>query len=125
MVRVRIPRMLMVRVRGESMLPRVRAGDIILCVDRPGVEVGSVVIVPAPTESGWSKPTKRCSVMIKRIASVGHGEVDLRGDNKARSWDSQTLGPCPSAYILGTAVFVIRHGIPRPVPRIIPHRSHG
>ena len=67
-----------VEVRGRSMAPTLRPGDRLL-VGRlhRSPRVGEVVLAPDPRE-----PRRE---LVKRVAGVGPGGIDLRGDNVAAS----------------------------------------
>jgi nickel-type superoxide dismutase maturation protease len=85
-------------VTGESMLPAVHPGDRLLVVGPWPPRPGHVVAVPDPR-----RPADR--VLVKRVASVDGGVVDLRGDNDGASTDSRHFGPVPARTILGRAVY--------------------
>jgi hypothetical protein len=77
-------RVLAVRVAGESMLPALRSGDLLLV--RPGARVGDIVVARHPGEPG--------RLIVKRAA--GHG-----ADGRQDSWD---FGAVPDALVVGRAV---------------------
>ena len=72
-----------VEVRGGSMAPTLRPGDRLL-VARVGVpRIGEVVLAADPRDSRRE--------LIKRVAAIGPGGVELRGDGRA-STDGRTFG---------------------------------
>lgn len=73
-------------VRGDSMLPRLWPGDVLVTV--PAVlplRLGQVVVARDPADPGHR--------VVKRVTGVGDDRVVLRGDNPGRSTDSRTWGP--------------------------------
>ncbi len=71
-----------VEVRGRSMAPTLRPGDRLL-VGRlhRSPRVGEVVLAPDPRE-----PRRE---LVKRVAGVGPGGIELRGDNVPASTDAR------------------------------------
>ncbi len=70
------------RVTGDSMLPTLTAGHIIIGVTRfKAVRIGDVVVI---RHQGLEK--------IKRIQQVRDGQVYLVGDNPTHSTDSRSFG---------------------------------
>jgi nickel-type superoxide dismutase maturation protease len=49
-------------------------------------------------------------VLVKRVAGLGEGWVDVRGDNAAASTDSRDFGPVPRASVRGLVPY--RYGPP-------------
>lgn len=91
-------RLFPVKVRGQSMLPTLRPGDL-LAVSRPRrpLPVGSVVVVRLP---GGAEA-------VKRLASIlPDGSIEVTGDNPPRSTDSRTLGAVSIDDVIGIAQFV-------------------
>jgi signal peptidase I len=73
-------------VRGRSMAPALRPGDR-LVVARARPRPGDVVLAADPR-----RPRRE---LIKRVRSISHGRVDLRGDNPAASTDARAFGTVP------------------------------
>jgi signal peptidase I len=89
-------------VRGESMLPALRAGERVLfdrlayVIERP--RRGDIVLARHPSRPGFQ--------IIKRVAEqegLGPGEFWLLGDNADESTDSRTLGPFGREQIVARA----------------------
>ena len=77
-----------VEVRGHSMSPALLPGDRLLAVrtGRPP-RPGDVVLALDPRDASRE--------LVKRVASVEGGEVELRGDDPRHSTDSHAFGPLP------------------------------
>lgn len=86
-----------VLVRGPSMVPALRAGDVLLVRWRPpfaSLRPGDVVVVELP-----SRP-----LGIKRVAEVRADGVVVEGDNRYGSTDSRELGPLPRGAVRARAL---------------------
>ena len=71
-----------VEVRGRSMAPMLLPGDRLLVVrTHHAPRTGDVVLAPDPLEPGRE--------LVKRVAGVGPGGMELRGDNVAASTDAR------------------------------------
>ena len=71
-----------VEVRGRSMAPALNPGDRLLVVRmRRAPRIGEVVLAPDPRE-----PRRE---LVKRVAGVTPGGIQLRGDNVAASTDAR------------------------------------
>lgn len=82
-----------VRVRGPSMAPALRDGDIVLIRRSADATVGAVVLVR------WASRPQQLSV--KRVVRRDGAGWFVAGDNPAGSTDSRQLGP---AEVLGVVV---------------------
>jgi phage repressor protein C with HTH and peptisase S24 domain len=82
-----------VEVAGDSMFPTLRAGDRLLVLRWPRrlLRPGHLVAVDTPERA-----------VVKRIAAVTRGRVDLRGDNAGASTDYPDT---PLAAVLGRVVY--------------------
>ena len=82
---------------GNSMLPTLKDGEVVL-VDRTAeIEVGDIVVARHPVE--------QTSELIKRIARINeHGHYFLVGDNLEDSNDSRHFGAVTREYITGKVV---------------------
>jgi nickel-type superoxide dismutase maturation protease len=84
-------------VEGNSMLPLLKNGDLVLVAKDAEVKVGDIVIAKHPLE--------RNSELIKRIERINeHGHYFLVGDNLAESNDSRHFGAVAKEYIKGKVV---------------------
>ena len=71
-----------IRVRGPSMAPTLRDGDVVLARNRRTPRTGDVVVVTWASRPG--------QLSIKRVIRDGW---HVEGDNTAASTDSRDLGP--------------------------------
>ena len=83
------PRLLLRRVMGDSMLPTLRPGNIIVGIWPRYIRPGDVVIV---RHEGLDK--------VKRVKDLVGDRVYLVGDNATNSTDSRDFGWLESRYIL-------------------------
>jgi nickel-type superoxide dismutase maturation protease len=84
-------------VQGDSMLPHLWPGDVLVTVPallplRPG----QVVVARDPADPGH--------LVVKRVTGVGDGRVVLRGDHPDRSTDSRTWGAVPRRLVRRVAL---------------------
>jgi len=86
-----------VEVAGQSMSPTLLPGDRLLVIRGRRARPGDLVTVPDPRTPG--------RVVVKRVATVGAGTVEVRGDNPAASTDSRIFGPVLAASIGGRVVY--------------------
>ncbi|MEO8042888.1 MAG: nickel-type superoxide dismutase maturation protease [Acidobacteriota bacterium] len=85
------------RVQGDSMLPTLRDGEVVLISPKASVEPGDIVLA--------KHPYKQSVKMLKRVAAIDDsGRYSLVGDNAGESTDSRTFGTLPVAHIEGKAV---------------------
>jgi nickel-type superoxide dismutase maturation protease len=74
-----------IRVRGPSMAPTLRDGDVILARNRRAPRTGDVVVVTWVTRPG--------QLSIKRATRQDEPGWHVEGDNSTASTDSRDLGP--------------------------------
>jgi signal peptidase I len=95
----------LVRVRGLSMRPTLREGDLVLTIPLPPVGEDAPVhglawrvrqrLVRPGALVVLSEPTDRTHLIIKRATTVTHEGVDVIGDDPGWSIDSRTFGTVP------------------------------
>lgn len=84
------------QVAGDSMLPALKAGDLVLINPSAALEVGDIVVA--------RHPFKKSVKIIKRIAEILPGErYILLSDNPADGADSRSFGAIAAKDILGKA----------------------
>jgi nickel-type superoxide dismutase maturation protease len=83
----------LVEVRGRSMEPTLRPGDRLLTVPArtAWLRPGRVVVVGDPGDADH--------LAVKRVASLGRGQVAVLGDHPEASTDSRTWGALPVAAV--------------------------
>lgn len=99
-----------VRIQGESMIPSLAPGDVVLVWIGPGIPhratVGSVVIARVPSQNGVGE-----ELVVKRVAAVEMSGDTSRwvivGDNAGASRDSHNYGPVTAARLVGVVWFRI------------------
>ncbi|MEU8030361.1 S26 family signal peptidase [Streptomyces sp. NPDC049099] len=125
-------RMVVITVRGVSMRPTLRAGDVLIGRrTRAGrLRSGQIVVVEMPDPGAdwksWSWPDRASHFMIKRLAAVPGeavpaaardrlgagtvpaGSVVVLGDNLQESVDSREIGYFPVERVVGVAVRTYR-----------------
>ncbi|MDQ3786342.1 MAG: S26 family signal peptidase [Actinomycetota bacterium] len=74
-----------IRVRGPSMAPTLKDGDVVLARNRRAPRTGDVVVVTWVTRPG--------QLSIKRATAPDGGGWHVEGDNPSASTDSRELGP--------------------------------
>jgi len=99
------------RVRGRSMEPGLREGDIIFGWRQP-VHRGDVVLA---TQAGRD--------VVKRVESVQGDKVYLQGDNRELSMDSRHYGPVPKSAIIGSIMTKFRFATAVNPPKLV--KPHG
>jgi nickel-type superoxide dismutase maturation protease len=88
-------------VEGESMLPILTEGDLVLINYEAEVQPGDIVLAHHPLEKGEK--------LLKRIWKITpEGKYFLIGDNLAKSTDSRVFGELPASDILGKAEAKLR-----------------
>ncbi|MFC4853569.1 S26 family signal peptidase [Actinophytocola glycyrrhizae] len=95
-----------IRVRGPSMVPTLKDGDVVLARNRRNPRTGDVVVVTWVTRPG--------QLSIKRAAGRDDLGWHVVGDNDLASTDSRDLGP---AQVHGVVVARLW-----PQPRILSSR---
>jgi len=84
------------RVVGDSMLPTLKAGDIVIAKHKQP-QVGDIVIADIGTKE-----------VIKRIVSIDAVGYELRGDNISASTDSRIFGKIQQGSIKGVVFKTIK-----------------
>ncbi|PID54973.1 MAG: nickel-type superoxide dismutase maturation protease [Micrococcales bacterium] len=106
----------MARVRGRSMLPTLREGDLLLVhLVHQGRSPGPGQVVVALLPGGRGLGVKR----VRRIEAQGYW---LEGDNPHEGTDSRVFGPVPAQHIRAR---VVARVWPRPAPLGQGHSSAG
>jgi nickel-type superoxide dismutase maturation protease len=89
------------RVEGNSMLPTLKDGDVVLISPRACGKVGDIVLA--------KHPFKKSVKILKRIKEFNAGDdAVLTGDNAEESTDSRTFGAVPVKYLLGRVDSVLK-----------------
>ena len=86
----RVPRRVL--VRGESMAPTLRDGDVVLAVPAVVPRAGHVALVRWPARPG--------QLSVKRLALPDEGGWFALGDHAVASTDSRTLGPAEASAVV-------------------------
>ena len=82
------------QVKGNSMKPTLRNGQIVFAHEVRKFKPGQVVIAFVQGKE-----------VIKRITRIKNGSVYLQGDNLNESTDSREYGPIPDSKIEGVVFF--------------------
>lgn len=82
------------RVVGDSMLPGLASGAIVVGLKPKKPKTGDVVII---THNGKEK--------IKRVKSIDEYEMYVVGDNPGKSTDSRHFGPLTKHAVIATIVW--------------------
>src|ERR1700733_3755010 len=88
------PRLLSLRrVVGDSMLPTLKPGQIIVGLYRPWPKTGDLLIVQYKDK-----------MLVKRLAKMSSDKLYIVGDNTASSSDSRTFGWLPKDSYIATVI---------------------
>jgi nickel-type superoxide dismutase maturation protease len=82
------------RVVGDSMLPTLRPGQIVVATRWVRLRPGKIVIALTPRRE-----------VVKRVKSVTARGMELIGDNPAASTDSRHFGPVDPRAIVGVVIY--------------------
>ncbi len=91
--------LLLRRVLGDSMVPTLVPGTIVLAVRSRRIRPGDIVMI---RHNGLDK--------IKRVADMQFNKVFLRGDNPISSTDSRDFGWLHVGQVIGRVVWPVRRG---------------
>jgi nickel-type superoxide dismutase maturation protease len=83
------------RVVGDSMLPTLRSGRIVIATSLCHVREGTIVIAFLAGRE-----------VVKRVHRITASGIDLRGDNDSASSDSRQYGRVQLSDIIGRVLFV-------------------
>jgi signal peptidase I len=114
--------LVVVRVRGESMVPLLRPGDQAVVLRRrflPALRPGHLVVCRYPGPP-WPRPPGAAPYLVKRVAGVPGGSMAVVGRSgrvpaghvvllgtHEPSYDSRQFGPVPAAAVLGRVLAVL------------------
>ena len=88
-------------VEGDSMLPTLKSGDVVLIKPGGGCRVGDIVLA--------RHPYKKSVKVLKRLREIDEkGNLSLIGDNPSASTDSRAFGAILPKDVLGKAVSRLR-----------------
>ena len=85
------------KVQGSSMVPRLKAGDLIFLQKTQKLKVGQIAIA--------QRPDRPNLLVIKRVKAVTKNGYWLEGDNQSESDDSRIFGEVDKNLILGKFIF--------------------
>lgn len=84
-------------VAGDSMLPTLNDGDVVLIDPTNDISRGDIVVA--------QHPYKQSVKVLKRVSDIdADGRFHLTGDNPAESTDSRAFGTVSLEYVYGKAV---------------------
>lgn len=81
------------------MEPTLIDGHFVLVDPGRSATIGDVVVSRHPDRPGLE--------IIKRVADIRDGALDLRSDNAAAGTDSRHFGPVAAGAVLGVVTFVL------------------
>jgi nickel-type superoxide dismutase maturation protease len=79
------------------MMPALAPGDRLLVIHLGRPRRGDLVALRDPAEPG--------RLLVKRVAAVMPGGIEVRGDNQAESRDSRRFGLVAPSLLIGRAVY--------------------
>ena len=85
-----------VRVDGNSMLPALSDGDVLLCLKRMGISRGDIAVF-----------SLKDSNIVKRVADISGDGFRVLGDNREYSIDSRIFGRLPLYAFKGRVILRI------------------
>ena len=85
------------RVEGDSMLPTINAGDVVLLETAVKLAIGDIVLAEHPYRKGVN--------ILKRVTEIDlNGNLSLTGDKASESTDSRSFGAVSVKSIVGRVV---------------------
>ena len=85
------------KVEGSSMMPQLKAGDLIFLLKTQKLKVGQIAIA--------KRPDRQNLLVIKRVKAVTKNGYWLEGDNSSESDDSRIFGEVDKGLVLGKLIF--------------------
>ncbi len=82
------------RVAGNSMIPALKDGQIIIASTLKPPSAGSIVVFRHENKE-----------KIKRVKSISNDKIEVIGDNIGASTDSRDFGLIEIDYVIGTVLF--------------------
>ncbi len=84
-------------VEGESMLPLLKNGEVVLISPKARIKPGDIALANHPYRAHLK--------ILKRIAAIeSNGDLILLGDNPAQSTDSRAFGAISAEHLIGKVV---------------------
>lgn len=89
-------------VDGDSMLPTLKSGDVVLIDPAANAAIGDIVVA--------DHPYRQNVILIKRVENIDdRGRYILKGDNPGSSTDSRTYGSISQRDIMGKVICRYRY----------------